>query len=74
MQLTLKDLDRLQKNGVGGFTTAEEQRALIELAREGLKAVQHRLQSDGERWCPVKGCANNYESKCVIGECSIPRR
>lgn len=34
MNLTTADLDRLEKNGVGGFTTYEEQMALIALARQ----------------------------------------
>lgn len=37
MKLTDADLDRLEKNGVGGLTSIEEQRALIEQAREALR-------------------------------------
>ena len=37
MELTHKDLDRLEKNGVGGFTTKEELDALIKLARIALR-------------------------------------
>ena len=37
MELTYKDLERLEKNGIGGFTTKEELDALIRLARIALR-------------------------------------
>jgi len=43
MELTLKDLERLKKNGIGGFTTLDEQMTLIVLATEALEARQLKI-------------------------------
>ena len=48
MKLTMEDLDRLEKNGVGGLTTYEEQVALIELARLALTNGLQITQSFGD--------------------------
>ena len=37
MELKLKDLDRLEKLGIGGGVTFEEQMAIIKLAKENLQ-------------------------------------
>lgn len=51
-----KDLDRLKKNGVGGFTTAEEQQVLIGLAHEYLVlwAENQRLREALEKIANMK--------------------
>lgn len=44
MRLTDQDLDRLEKNGVGGLTTAEEQAALIAEVRRSRQALREVVQ------------------------------